>query len=212
MSGNSLNDQDSSFGRCARCRPARCRPAAWAQAPAPLVPIALVEDMNSTSADVEFMDYVGTGQVIKLAPHDTLVLSYLKSCEHETITGGTVTIGAEQERRRRAARSRAPRSPATAARCSSPPREANASGASRSACRARRSQPVLYAMAPMIQLPKLQASDARTLVIERVDQPGERVEFAIGDDSTGVLRSRQGQGQAAGPRRRLSRDARQPTR
>ena len=45
---------------------------------------------RARTTDVEFMDYVGTGQVIKLAPRDVLVLSYLKSCEHETITGGTV--------------------------------------------------------------------------------------------------------------------------
>ena len=37
----------------------------------------------------------------------------------------------------------------------------------------------------MVQIPKLLATDPRTLVIERLDQPGERVEFAIGDDSTG---------------------------
>ena len=36
------------------------------------------------------MDYVGSGQVITLQPRDMLVLSYLKSCAHETITGGTV--------------------------------------------------------------------------------------------------------------------------
>ena len=36
------------------------------------------------------------GQVIKLQPRDVLVLSYLKSCEHETITGGTVRIGADK--------------------------------------------------------------------------------------------------------------------
>src|SRR5262249_60690342 len=69
---------------------------ALARAPAPLVPIALVEDVKSASADVEFMDYVGTGQVIKLEPSDVLVLSYLKSCEHETSTGGTVGGGADK--------------------------------------------------------------------------------------------------------------------
>src|SRR5688572_16817562 len=69
---------------------------AWAKAPAPLIPTALVEEVNSASADVEFMDYVGTGQVIKLAPKDTIVLSYLRSCQHETITGGIVKIGADK--------------------------------------------------------------------------------------------------------------------
>jgi hypothetical protein len=53
-----------------------------AHAPAPLVPTALVEDVKSTTADIEFMDYVGNGQTIKLDPRDVLVLSYLKSCEH----------------------------------------------------------------------------------------------------------------------------------
>lgn len=70
--------------------------AGSARAPAPLVPIALVEDVKSATAEVEFMDYVGRGQVIKLGPGDTLVLSYLKSCEHETITGGTVLVGMER--------------------------------------------------------------------------------------------------------------------
>ena len=40
---------------------------------APKVPTALVEDVKSGSTGVEFMDYVGSGQVIKLGPHDTLV-------------------------------------------------------------------------------------------------------------------------------------------
>src|SRR6201997_1429896 len=68
---------------------------ALAHLPAPLIPTALVEDVKSTTAEVEFMDYVGAGQVIKLRPSDVLVLSYLKSCEHETIVGGTVTVGSD---------------------------------------------------------------------------------------------------------------------
>ena len=67
-----------------------------AHGPAPLVPTALVEDVQSATANVEFMDYVGPGQVIKLGPGDVLVLSYLTSCEHETITGGTVIVGARR--------------------------------------------------------------------------------------------------------------------
>ena len=67
-----------------------------ARVPVPLVPTALVEDVKSATAEVEFMDYVGKGQTIRLEPRDVLVLSYLKSCEHETITGGTVVVGAER--------------------------------------------------------------------------------------------------------------------
>ena len=39
----------------------------------------------------------------------------------------------------------------------------------------------------MVQLPKLAANDTRTLVIERVDRPGERAEIAIGEDNTGTF-------------------------
>ena len=69
---------------------------ASARGPAPSVPTAVVEDVKSATADIEFMDYVGIGQIIKLEPRDRLVLSYLKSCEHETITGGTVVVGGER--------------------------------------------------------------------------------------------------------------------
>src|SRR6266487_277853 len=65
---------------------------ALARAPAPLVPTALVEDVKSASADVEFMDYVGTGQVIKLEPSDGLMLSYPNAGDPETATGRTARV------------------------------------------------------------------------------------------------------------------------
>jgi hypothetical protein len=55
------------------------------------IEVALVESSNSPG--VEFMDYVQAGQIIRLGPHDTIVLSYMSSCLRETITGGTVTVG-----------------------------------------------------------------------------------------------------------------------
>jgi hypothetical protein len=55
--------------------------------------VALVENLTGNSPDVEFMDYVRTGQVIRLGSHQTIVLSYMSSCLRETITGGTVTVG-----------------------------------------------------------------------------------------------------------------------
>ena len=65
--------------------------AATAQTPA-----AIVEDASGSTPGVEFMDYVPQGKVIKLGSAGKLVLGYLKSCWRETISGGTVTIGAEQ--------------------------------------------------------------------------------------------------------------------
>ena len=102
---------------------------ASAKAPAPLVPIALVEDITSTTADVEFMDYVGTGQVIKLAPKDTMVLSYLKSCQHETITGGIVKVGADRSEVQGGSIKRA-KVPCSGGKMQLASAEANASGAS----------------------------------------------------------------------------------
>jgi hypothetical protein len=60
-------------------------------------PVAVVEDVQGKVTGAEFMDYVVPGQVIKLGPGGMVVISYLKSCWHETISGiGTVIVGAEQ--------------------------------------------------------------------------------------------------------------------
>jgi hypothetical protein len=151
-----------------------------ARAPAPLVPTALVEDVKSTTADIEFMDYVGNGQTIKLDPRDVLVLSYLKSCEHETITGGTVIVGAERSdvRDGQIVRAKVP--------CDGGKMRLSSQQASKSAASAMRLQsadiePTLYARTPVVQFPKVLASEDRTLLIERIDRRGERHEFKIDD-------------------------------
>jgi hypothetical protein len=59
-------------------------------------PVAVVEDVQGKVTGAEFMDYVAPGAVIKLGPAGKVVLSYMKSCWRETITGlGTVIVGAE---------------------------------------------------------------------------------------------------------------------
>jgi hypothetical protein len=151
-----------------------------AHIPAPLVPTALVEDVKSATADIEFMDYVGNGQVIKLEPRDVLVLSYLKSCEHETITGGTVVVGAQRSdvRDGQVVRDTVP--------CDGGKIRLSSQQASKSAASAFRLQsadiqPTLYARTPVVQLPKVLASGERTLLIERIDRRGERHELKIDD-------------------------------
>lgn len=155
---------------------------AFARAPAPLVPIALVEDVKSATAGVEFMDYLGAGQVIKLGPHDTLVLSYLTSCQHETITGGTVTVGFQQSNVQggEVARATVP--------CDGGNLQLSAAEASKSAATAFRVQaaevhPTIFARNPMVYLPKDLPRDARTMVFTRTDQPGERPHTIVVDDS-----------------------------
>jgi hypothetical protein len=157
---------------------------AAAHLPAPLVPTALVEDVKSVNADVEFMDYVGSGQVIKLEPRDVLVLSYLKSCEHETITGGTVIAGPEHSdvQGGQVVRVKVP--------CDGGKIRLSSEQASKSAASAFRLQsadihPTLYARTPVVQLPKALANDDHTLLVERTDRPGERHAFKIDDTITG---------------------------
>jgi hypothetical protein len=149
---------------------------AIAKAPAPLVPTALVEDVKSASADIEFMDYVGTGQVIKLGPKDVLVLSYLKSCEHETITGGTVRVGLDKSEVAggKVARSKVP---CNGGNMKLSAQQANASGASSFRLQNASFDPTIYGLPPVVQIPKMRAGDSRSLVIERNGKPNER--FAI---------------------------------
>jgi len=147
-------------------------------APAPLIPTALVEDVKSTTADVEFMDYVGAGQVIKLRPSDVLVLSYLKSCQHETITGGTVIVGTERSEVENGKVVR------TTVACDGgkvelPSRQATETAATAFRLQNAPHETILFARAPMFQLPRLHADDSRELVIERIDPPGDRFEIKI---------------------------------
>jgi hypothetical protein len=154
--------------------------AASARAPAPLAPTALVEDVKSATAGVEFMDYVGKGQVIKLGADDVLVLSYLKSCEHETITGGTVTVGMQRSdvQDGKVVRAKVP--------CEGGKMQLVAQQASQSAASAFRLQSddiqrTAYARTPVIQLPKSLASGDRDLLIRRTDRWGERYVIKIDD-------------------------------
>ena len=149
---------------------------ASARAPAPLVPTALVEDVKSASADIEFMDYVGTGQVIKLAPQDVLVLSYLKSCEHETITGGTVRIGLDKSEVDGGKIARA-KVPCNGGNMKLSAQQANASGASSFRLQNASFDPTVYGLPPVVQIPKIREGDSRTLTIERNGKPNER--FAV---------------------------------
>lgn len=59
-------------------------------------PVALVEEVAGRVSGIAEMDYMSSGKVIRLAPQDRLVLSYLASCQRETITGGVVTVGTER--------------------------------------------------------------------------------------------------------------------
>jgi len=61
------------------------------------------EDARGSPANVEFIDYVSVGKVIRLGPSQSVVLGYLTSCWREIIAGGTVTVGHGQSECRAAA-------------------------------------------------------------------------------------------------------------
>ena len=140
-------------------------------------PVAVVEDVNSKSAGVEFMDYVAPGKVIRLAPADTLVLGYMNSCWQESITGGTVTVGAAQSAVT-GGKVQREKTACDGGKMQLSEQQASKSGAVvfRGAPKPSTAQPqlVLYGLSPVIDI-----KGGGHLVIERLDRPGERLEADV---------------------------------
>jgi len=133
-------------------------------------PAAIVEDVQGKVDGIAFMDYVAPGKIIKLGPKASITLSYLKSCQRETISEGVVLVGAEQSTVQlgEVKRDKVP-CDTNAAQLSE--REANQSAAT--TFRTVRSDakgapapklPTIYGVAPLVQ-----AKSGSTLVIERTD-------------------------------------------
>jgi len=144
-------------------------------------PVAVVEEVSGKLPGVDFMDYVDSGRVIKLGSRDRIVLGYLKSCWRETITGGTVTVGAEQSRVQSGSVER------VRVKCDGGHMELSPEESVESAGLISRSleeqpankpkilpQVTLYARIPMIDV-----RGGGTLLIERLDKPGERLTFTV---------------------------------
>jgi hypothetical protein len=69
--------------------------AALAVAPAAAHdPVALIETLTSPTQRADLMSYARVGEIIRLSPDQTIVLSY--HCVREIITGGVIKIGREQ--------------------------------------------------------------------------------------------------------------------
>lgn len=149
------------------------------------VPVAIVEDVQGKVVGVEFMDYVVPGKVIKLGPKASVVLGYMKSCWRETITGGTVVVGAEQSMVHLSDIQRAKVACDTNAVQLSD-REASQSAATtfRAMTPGQREasppppQLTLYGLSPVVEV-----KGGGTLVIERTDVQGERYTLPIKSES-----------------------------
>jgi hypothetical protein len=143
-------------------------------------PVAVVEDISG-SPGVELMDYVSEGKTIKLAPTDSIVLSYLKSCWRETITGGVVTVGAGQSTVDGGTITR------EKVACDGGKMELAAAQSKQGAAMVFRGtghtpppkpQFTIYARSPVIEL-----AGGGTLSLERVDRPGEKkLDLSITED------------------------------
>lgn len=59
-------------------------------------PVVIVEDSMKTKGPVQAFSLLAENATFDLAKGETIVLGYLKSCTRETITGGSVTIGAKE--------------------------------------------------------------------------------------------------------------------
>ncbi len=68
----------------------------FSSAPALAAPAAIVEEISGNAANIQFMDFLSPGKSFDLGTEGTAVLGYMKSCLKETITGGKVTVGAQQ--------------------------------------------------------------------------------------------------------------------
>jgi hypothetical protein len=142
-------------------------------------PVAVVEAVKGKVAGVEFMDYVAPGNKIELGAKGSIVLSYMKSCRREIITGGTVTVGTEQSTVDHGKVER------TVVDCDADHIQLTAREASQSAATVFRSMAPTQqaASTPQITLygrsPVVETNGPGTLVIERLDQPGERHEVTL---------------------------------
>ena len=145
------------------------------------VPVAVVEEVQGKVTGAEFMDYLTPKAVIKVAAGGSVTISYMKSCQRETISGlGTVIIGTDESFVQFADVKREKTD------CDSTQSHATTKATSEAAATVLRSlagdksgpkiktQLTLYGASPMVD-----AKGKGTLVIERVDVKGERQQVEL---------------------------------
>ena len=142
---------------------------------------AIVEDLRGPPTEAAPLDYLAPGAVIHLNAQDVIVIDYLRSCARETIHGGTVRVGALQSE---VADGRVERQKVS---CDGARQQARATSESEGAAPSLlapprpRGQPheggiewTLYGRNPLIDL-----GGPGRLVLERIDQQGEKIQLDI---------------------------------
>jgi len=145
-------------------------------------PVAVVEDVQGKVTGAEFMDYVTPKTVIKIATGGSVVISYMKSCQREKISGlGTVIIGTDESFVQFADVKR------EKTECDSAQSHATTKATSEAAATVLRSlnedknaaakikpQLTIYGTSPVVE-----AKGKGTLVVERLDIKGERQQIEL---------------------------------
>jgi hypothetical protein len=154
---------------------------ALASAAAADSPVAVVEDIKGKVTGAEFMDYVVPGQVIKIGTAGSVVLSYLKSCRRETISGiGTVIVGADESKvHLSAVKDEKVECDASHAHATTKETSEVAATVFRGITpdAPTRAQVTLYGASPIFELKSRGA-----LIVERLDKAGERQQIEIGNN------------------------------
>lgn len=152
-----------------------CAVIGFARVAAAQAPVAIVEEIESKTARLEFMDYLRTGQFIRLGEADRLVIGYFNSCWREVIVGGTVLVGKEESEvnsgsvERQKVRCDTGKKGATT-------KETTSSGAMvfRKTPNPAQSYPTVYALSPIFV-----GSGADSLAIERLDRTEARITIPV---------------------------------
>lgn len=145
-----------------------------------LLPVAIIEDIQTDASNISFMDYVNEGQVIQLGESGKLVIGYLNSCRRETITGGTVTIGLLQSRVNKGQLLREDvECDGGNAKLSGQQSVASGAFALRGAEQAKigigKSELTIYGRSPVIRLKQLNSN----ITIERMDKRGRQYTYQL---------------------------------
>lgn len=143
-------------------------------------PVAVVEEVQGKVTGAEFMDYVTPKTVIKIPAGGSVVISYMKSCQREKISGlGTAIIGTDESFVQFADVKREKTD------CDSSQSHATTKATSEAAATVLRSigdknapkikpQLTLYGTSPIVE-----AKGKGTLVVERLDVKGERQQIEL---------------------------------
>jgi hypothetical protein len=138
-------------------------------------PVAIVEEIQGKVTGAEFMDYLTPKTVIKLEKDSSIVISYLKSCRREKIEGiGTVIIGTAESLVHLASvkedQPECDANHATTRETSAVAATAFRSVEMKGNSQLNEPQLTLYGASPLVQ-----ATGHGTLVVERLDERGERL-------------------------------------